>query len=53
MEAFFPRAMQIILPGGNALQFKAGINSVPDELADHWWFAANGVTPRSSSVRPT
>lgn len=54
MEAFFPRAMNVMLPNGLTRHFEAGVNDIPEDLASHWWLRANGVTPRRiASVRPT
>ncbi len=39
----FPKPVRIYLPNHASVAFPAGINKVPAELADHWYFEKNGV----------
>jgi len=47
MQVYIPHSMQL-LHNGQLLQLKPGRQTIPAELATHWWLLANGVV----AIRP-
>lgn len=39
----FPKKVRLTLDTYNYVDFDAGIQEVPDEIADHWYLKAHGV----------
>lgn len=47
-RVYVPQTVQVV-HDSHTLVLSPGIQSIPDELENHWWLTANGVTV----IRPT
>ena len=45
MEYFIPKTQTVTLPGGRPVRLRRGINTVPDELANHETANDLGIKP--------
>jgi hypothetical protein len=49
----FPKPVLLTLPGYRRVQFKAGVNQVPQSLADHEYLKLSGATRHQGPVPGT
>lgn len=53
VQRFFPKTVNLTLPGHTVRKFGAGFQMVPAELVDHPWLKANGmIEPKSTDQLP-
>jgi hypothetical protein len=45
VPVLIPKPFTFRLDDHSTIDVLAGVRQVPESLADHWWFAANGATP--------
>lgn len=52
VRRFLPRPVKMTLPGHQTRQFQAGLQDIPEELADHPWLRDNGMLDEPARGEP-